>query len=254
MRRASDLEVSVEAFNVGADKLTGRIGRRQHRVVAQPDDRIKTEIDIGATLNREACLSATAEIVVEQRRVVQTVAAAHDGLVVDAVSKSESRARNWNSRFDQAAIRRRRSEVCSRWADERAESAADSGICHEPVESAIFVQVFDARIRNVVTNADVQCQPLRDLDVVLREEGWLEEAEARIDRLHGGKGKLRRAGDEARDGPTLTETVAVGCLVTDEVEVAAEVKVVRVVELLPASLGAELERVPSANIVTKSVI
>ena len=61
-----------------------------------------------------------------------------------------------------------------------------------------------------------------------------EKSQRRIDRLVAVEGKLGSARDQAGDGPTLVEIVCVGRLVAAEVEVAANVKVRGVVQLLYA--------------------
>ena len=62
------------------------------------------------------------------------------------------------------------------------------------------------------------------------------------------KRELGSAGYEAGDGPSLVEVVRVAGLVTSEVEVAADIEVGRVVQLLKPELAAKLKRVAAADV------
>ena len=107
LRRASVLEVLVEIIHVGAvqiaDYLRAWIGDGNVRIIFERKEGVETEVDVdraGAVAER----AGVAEVVVDDRRVVDAVAAAHDRLVVDRVSEADAGA-------DVGAVRRDQSEV-----------------------------------------------------------------------------------------------------------------------------------------------
>ena len=81
----------------------------------------------------------------------------------------------------------------------------------------------------------------------MQRSAFEKNRSAGIDRLVAVERKLGSASDQAGDGPTLVEVVCVGSLVAAEVEVAADVEVRGVVQLLYAHFATESHCVPALD-------
>ena len=150
-----------------ADGLRGRVGGGKVRVVFERDERVEPAVDVdgaGAVAER----AGVAEVVVDDRRVVDAVAAAHDRLVVDRVGEAEARAEVRPVGLDEPEVLRLEAALPGR-ADDRAEPPARRRVRHVRVEAAVDAARLLARAAEVVAQAEVQRQARRDLEVVLEE-------------------------------------------------------------------------------------
>src|ERR1043166_7052398 len=93
LRGAPGLEILVEEIQIGAVELAHclmvRIRQRYVRIVLERDECVETTIDVNGS-RTVAKKARVAEVVIDDRSVVDSIAAADDGLFVDRVSEADA--------------------------------------------------------------------------------------------------------------------------------------------------------------------
>src|SRR5262249_52987895 len=133
---AAELIVLVVKVNVVAiqlpDILSVRVCYRQFRVVVERDDRVEPAVDVdlaGGVANQ----TVLAVGVVEERRVIEAEAAAHNRLVIDRIGETKTRTDVAQVGVDQPAIDRLETTLAD-GADDGAAAPARRRVRHVRVE------------------------------------------------------------------------------------------------------------------------
>src|SRR5689334_4925111 len=162
----------VEEVEIGAVQLAhcliGRIRQRHVRIVVESDKRIEAAVDVdgAGTVAEHACV---AEVVVDNRSVVDPITATHDRLVVNRVGEPEAWSNISSVRFDESEELRLETTL-SDCSDDGAGPSACRWVRRVRIKATQEAARLFTRAAVVVADADIHGQFGSNLDVVLGEE------------------------------------------------------------------------------------